>query len=71
MDAIKERPTLEELTRRRTELRNRLARAWELRETMEVIQRIEAEIKAVWDAIDAAELADRHDAPDDGAPADS
>jgi len=66
MDTIKDRPTLQELNRRRTELRNRLARAWELRDTMDVIHRIEGEIKAIWDAIDAAE-SDEHPHPlDDG-----
>jgi chromosome segregation ATPase len=44
--------TLEE---RRTKLRSRLARAWELREPLEQIHKIEDQLSSIWTQIDALE----------------
>jgi hypothetical protein len=47
--------TLVDLESKRTQLRGRLALAWETREPLDQIRQIEAQIRSLWDEIDAVQ----------------
>jgi len=55
MDDERDRHTREQLVRKRIELRNRLATAWERREPLDVIRRIEQELSRIWHSLDTAD----------------
>ena len=55
MDDESDRHARERLVQKRMELRNRLATAWERREPLDVIRRIEKELAKIWHSLDTAE----------------
>jgi hypothetical protein len=53
--------SFEELRRKRFDLREKLAAAWELQEPLDLIRQIEEDLKRVWTELEAIQLDDLAD----------
>lgn len=61
MNAIEPLHRVEPLQRRRDQLRNRLALAWEMRLPTEAIHQIEDDLRTVWEQLETARARERGD----------